>query len=78
MPTKIGLHAMNFLSQFYFLTPMDYSLWFEREIWPNLKESKKAKNLQNWRSHAGQTWYTCFSHQVHHMVFIASGTLRGS
>ena len=32
--------CMNFLSQFYFLTPIDYSPWFKREIWPNLKRGK--------------------------------------
>ena len=26
--------CMNFLSQFYFLTPMDYSPWFEGKFWP--------------------------------------------
>ena len=33
---------MNFWSWFYFLTPMDYSPWFEREIWPFLKANKKG------------------------------------
>ena len=32
---------MNFLSRFYFLTPMDYSPWFEGKFWPFLKASKK-------------------------------------
>ena len=51
-PIKIGVHAftstltcMNFLSQFYFLTPMDYSPWSERETWPFLKASEKGQNL---------------------------------
>ena len=26
--------CMNFLSRFYFLTPMDYSPWSEGKIWP--------------------------------------------
>ena len=26
--------CMKFLRRFYFLTPMDYSPWSEREIWP--------------------------------------------
>ena len=29
--------CMNFLSQFYFLTPMDYSPWSERKFWPFLE-----------------------------------------
>ena len=32
---------MNFLSRFYFLTPMDYSPWFEGKFWPFLNASKK-------------------------------------
>ena len=35
--------CMSFLSQLYFLTPMDYSPWFEREFWPNLKCSNISK-----------------------------------
>ena len=31
--------CINVLSQFYFLTPMDYSPRSEREIWPNLKST---------------------------------------
>ena len=33
--------CMNFLSQFYFLTPMDYSPWSEGKFWSFLKASKK-------------------------------------
>ena len=35
--------CMNFLSRFYFLTPMDmdYSPWSEVKFWPFLKASKK-------------------------------------
>ena len=33
--------CMNFLSKFYFLTPMDYSPWPEGKFWPFLKASKK-------------------------------------
>ena len=38
--------CMNFLSRFYFLTPVDYSPWFERAIWPNLKRSKISENRE--------------------------------
>ena len=48
--TKIGLHAFHvnlymheFLRQFYFLTPMDYSPWSEREIWMFLKVAISPK-----------------------------------
>ena len=33
--------CMNFLSKFYFLTPMDYSPWSEGKFWPFLKANKK-------------------------------------
>ena len=33
---------MNFLSQFYFLTPMDYSPWSEGKIWPFSKANDKG------------------------------------
>ena len=33
--------CMNFLSRFYFLTPMDYSPWSEGKFWPFLKASEK-------------------------------------
>ena len=33
--------CMNFLSQFHFLTPMDYSPWSEREILDVLKANEK-------------------------------------
>ena len=49
-PTKIGLHAFHvnlYLHEFFepilFFDPMDYSPWFKREIWPNLKSSKISK-----------------------------------
>ena len=32
--------CMNFLSRFYFLTPMDYSPWSEGKFWPFLKGNK--------------------------------------
>ena len=32
--------CMNFLSQFYFLTPMDYSPWSEGKFWPFLKSKE--------------------------------------
>ena len=47
MPTKHGAHAyltcMNILSQFYFLTPMDYKTCSKRKIWQNLKRAKSPK-----------------------------------
>ena len=47
LPQLVCMHftststCMNFLSRFYFLTPMDYSPWFEGKFWPFLKASKK-------------------------------------
>ena len=35
--------CMNFLSRFYFLTPMDYSPWTEGKFWPFLKGNKKVQ-----------------------------------
>ena len=35
---------MNFLSQFYFLTPMDYSPWSEGKIWPFWRQAKRSHN----------------------------------
>ena len=35
--------CINFMRRFYFLTPMDYSPWSEREIWPKTKRSKFSK-----------------------------------
>ena len=32
--------------QFYILTPMDYSPWFKRKIWPNLKTLKLERPHQ--------------------------------
>ena len=38
-PKLVSMHfmststCMNFLSQFYFLTPMDYSPWSEGKFW---------------------------------------------
>ena len=46
-PKLVSMHFMststciNFLSQFYFLTPMDYSPWSEGKFWLFLKASKK-------------------------------------
>ena len=37
--------CMNFLNRFYFLTPMDYSPWSEREIWSFLKSSNTVHVL---------------------------------
>ena len=45
-PNLVCMHVIststciNFLSQFYFLSPMDYSPWSEREIWPKMKRSE--------------------------------------
>ena len=74
MPTKTGLHALLhfmststcliFLSRFYFLTPMNYSLWSEREIWPFWRQTKNKQNLQNCSDHAHQNWFACISHQL--------------
>ena len=33
----------NFFNRFYFLTPVDYSLWSEREIWPFIKVAISLK-----------------------------------
>ena len=68
-PKLVSMHfiststCMNFLSQIYFLTPMDYSPWSEREIWPFLKENKMEQNLWNQRGHAHQNWFPCISYQ---------------
>ena len=46
-PKLVSMHftststCMNFLSRFYFLTPMDYSPWSEGKFWPFLKVNKK-------------------------------------
>ena len=36
--------CMNFLSRFYFLTPMDYSPWSEGKFWPFLEANKRSHN----------------------------------
>ena len=41
MHFKLTSTYMNFLSQFYFLSPMDYSPWFEGKFWQFLNASKK-------------------------------------
>ena len=38
--------CMNFLSQFYFLTPMDYSPWSEEKIWPFWRQAKRSHNSE--------------------------------
>ena len=66
-PKLISMHftststCMNFLSRFYFLTPMDYSPWFERKFWLFLKANKKEPNLQNRRGYTHQNWFPCIS-----------------
>ena len=55
--------CMNFLSQFYFLTPMDYSPWSEGKFWPFWRQTKNDQNLRNWRSHTHQNWFACISGQ---------------
>ena len=37
--------CMNFLSRFYFLTPMGYSPWSKRKFWLFLKANKNEPNL---------------------------------
>ena len=54
--------CMNFLSQFYFLTPMDYSPWSEGKFWPFCWQMKNEPNLQNQRGHAHQNWFACILH----------------
>ena len=55
--------CFKFLSQLYFLTPMDYSPWSERKFWLFLKASKKESYLRNLKGHAHQNWFACISHQ---------------
>ena len=55
--------CMNFLSRFYFLTPMGYSPWSKRKFWPFLKANKKEPNLRNGRGYAHQNWFACISQQ---------------
>ena len=56
-------NCMNFLSWFYFLTPMDYSPWSEGKFWSFWRQTKKGQNLQNRKSHAYQNWFACISCQ---------------
>ena len=56
--------CMNFLSQFYFLTPMDYSPWFEGKFWLFWRQTKKEQNLRNRRGYAHQNLFACVSHQL--------------
>ena len=64
-PKMICIHftststCMNFLSGFYFLTPMDYSPSSEGKIWLFWRQAKKGQNLRNWRGHAHQYWFPC-------------------
>ena len=55
--------CINFLSRFYFLTPMDYSPCSEGKFWPFWRQTKKGQNLQNRRCHAHQNWFPCISNQ---------------
>ena len=55
--------CMNSFSQFYCLTPIDYSLWSEGKFWPFLKADKKEPNLRNGRGYAHQNWFACISQQ---------------
>ena len=55
--------CMNILSQFNFLTPMDYNPWSEGKFWLLLKATKKKPNLQKRKSHAHQNWFPCISRQ---------------
>ena len=51
-PKLVSMHftststCMNFLSRFYFLTPMDYSPWLEGKFWPFLKANKRSHNSE--------------------------------
>ena len=68
-PKLVSMHftststCINFLSQFYFLTPMDYSPWSEGKFGPFRRCLKKEQNLRNQRCHAHQNWFPCISHQ---------------
>ena len=48
-PKLVSMHftststCMNFLSRFYFLTPMDYSPWSKRKFWPFLRPTKRSQ-----------------------------------
>ena len=53
-----------FLSRFYFLTPMDYSLWSKGKFLPFSRQTRKGQNLWNQRSHVHQNWFPCISHQA--------------
>ena len=44
--------CIKFLSQFYFLTSMDYSPWSEEQFRPFLKANKKEPYLRNQKGHA--------------------------
>ena len=68
-PKLVSMHftststCINFLSWFYFLTPMDYSPWSEGRFWLFWRQMKKGQNLRNRRSHAHQIWFPCISLQ---------------
>ena len=55
--------CLNFLSQFYFLTPMDYSPWSEGKFWLFWRQMKNEQNLRNWKNHTHQNRFACISHQ---------------
>ena len=46
--------CMNFMSRFYFMTPMDYNPWSEGKFWSFLKADRKEPNLRNQSSHTHQ------------------------
>ena len=64
-PKSVCMHftststCLNFLSQFYFLTPMDYSPWSEGKFW----QMKNEQNLRNSKGHTHQNRFACISHQ---------------
>ena len=59
------LYLLEFFKPILFLTAMDYSPWFEREIWPfwrQTKKSKISKTIVVMPMH--QNWFACISHQL--------------
>ena len=63
--------CMNFLSRFYFSTPMDYSPWSKRKFWPFLKAKKGAKSLKWERLHSPKLVCTHFTTTSTCMKFLS-------
>ena len=51
--------CINFLSRFYFLTP----IIVQRKNLAILKQMRKGLNFQNQRGHTHQNWFACILHQ---------------